>query len=399
MKKIISILTFAGLVLGVLLGLFFPQFAASAEFIGIWYLKILKAFIAPVIFTGISVTAYKTAGRKDRLVLKSVALFSAMFTASFLIASALVLLIDPAKDFVFEQAGSTALAAGELFPGIEMLLRLFPVNLSDIFVSPKVFGIIVIAWVFGRAGSLIKKSGGVFSAMEKARDFFYKVLEYFMYLTPAAVFSLTASTVSRYGSALLGAGLKYIGTAYACSLAVIALVMILPVRIFAGIGPLEYIRKVYRIWIMTMTTCSSAATLPYTIRLCRDEFGIPGEVTDVVVPLGCTIHMCGGAVSFALLGLFCTLGYGISIGFGKYMMMLLAALLINMAAPGIPGGGIVIGASYLQLLGIPLGFMGFYAGIYKILDMVYTTLNVTGDISANILLGKKNTSNDRRNER
>ena len=389
MKKVISILTFAGLLLGILFGIFFPGSVPPVESIGTWYLRILKAFIAPVIFTGISVTAYRTAGRKDRLVLKSVICFCMMFLASFLIASAIVSLADPAKGFVFDQAESAAPNAAELFPGIEMLLGLFPMSLSDIFVSPKVFGIIVIAWVFGRAGSLIKKSGGVFSAIEKARDFFYKVLEYFMYVTPLAVFSLTASTVSRYGSALLGAGLKYIVTAYVCSLAVIIIVMILPVRIFAGIGPLEYIRKVYRIWIMTMTTCSSAATLPYTVRLCRDGFGIPDEITDVVVPLGCTIHMCGGAVSFALLGLFCASGYGVGIGFGEYMMMLFAALLINMAAPGIPGGGIVIGASYLQLMGIPLGFMGFYAGIYKILDMIYTTLNVTGDISANILLGKK----------
>ena len=96
--------------------------------------------------------------------------------------------------------------------------------------------------------------------------------------------------------------------------------------------------------------------------------------------------MCGGAVSFALLGLFCAKLYGIEMGIGSWFFMALAAMLINMAAPGIPGGGIVIGASYLSMMGIPLGFMGFFSGIYKFLDMVYTTLNVTGDISANILI-------------
>ena len=57
-----------------------------------------------------------------------------------------------------------------------------------------------------------------------------------------------------------------------------------------------------------------------------------------------------------------------------------------MAAPGIPNGGIVIGATYISLLGIPLTFIGFYSGIYKVLDMIYTTLNVTGDISANVII-------------
>ena len=69
-----------------------------------------------------------------------------------------------------------------------------------------------------------------------------------------------------------------------------------------------------------------------------------------------------------------------------YLMMVVFALLINMSAPGIPNGGVVIGASYLSLLSIPLDFIGFYSGLYKILDMLYTTLNVTGNITANVIL-------------
>ena len=76
-----------------------------------------------------------------------------------------------------------------------------------------------------------------------------------------------------------------------------------------------------------------------------------------------------------------------------YVLMLISAILINMAAPGIPNGGIVIGASYLSMFGIPLSFMGFYAGIYKLLDMAYTTLNVTGDITANIIIDQTDKNN------
>mgnify|MGYP003304181709 CR=1 FL=1 len=119
-------------------------------------------------------------------------------------------------------------------------------------------------------------------------------------------------------------------------------------------------------------------------------FGISNKITDIVVPLGCTIHMCGGAVSFALLGLFTSQMFGVEISFVTYLVMILSATMINMAAPGIPNGGIVIGATYLSMLNIPLSFIGFYSGIYKLLDMAYTTLNVTGDITANILINKRN---------
>ena len=68
--------------------------------------------------------------------------------------------------------------------------------------------------------------------------------------------------------------------------------------------------------------------------------------------------------------------------------MIFSATVINMAAPGIPNGGVVIGATYLSLLGLPLTFIGFYSSIYKLLDMSYTTLNVTGDVTANVILNK-----------
>ncbi len=145
-------------------------------------------------------------------------------------------------------------------------------------------------------------------------------------------------------------------------------------------------QKIMPIWLITLSTCSSAATLPYTIKLLRDDLKTDPEITDITAPLGCTIHMCGGAVSFSLLGLFCARLYGVQVTLSLYLYMLAAATALNMSAPGIPNGGVVIGASYLEMMGLPLGFIGFYSGIYKLLDMLYTSLNVTGDISAVVLL-------------
>ena len=183
-------------------------------------------------------------------------------------------------------------------------------------------------------------------------------------------------------------GAKYILVAYLCSIITLIVIMILPVWIFAKINPITYIKKIYKVWIITLTTCSSAATLPYTIKVCNEKLGIDKKITDIVVPLGCTIHMCGGSVSFALLGLFCSSLFGIDINITNYLFMLIVSLLINMAAPGIPNGGIIIGATYLSMFNIPLTFMGFYSSIYKLLDMAYTTLNVTGDITANVLINR-----------
>jgi len=386
MKKVFNILAIAALVLGIVFGIYCKDFVPSIGFIGTWYVNVLKVFIGPVIFTSIACTIYETSKKKNGLILKSVLTFTIMFVCTFLLTSILVVIISPGNGYVFDTTDWSGSTIGFSFKS--MLINLWPTNLKEVFISPKVFAIIVFAWLFGRIGACFEKSAKLFNAIAVIKKWLFKLLEIFMYVTPLAVFSLISTTVAKYGKILLGLGLKYIGVAWLCSIIAVIIVMILPVFFIAKMSPLEYIKKVYKIWIMTVTTCSSAATLPYTVKLCQDELGIPSEITDVVVPLGCTIHMCGGAVSFALLGLFCSQLYGVSIGFGTYILMIVAALLINMAAPGIPGGGIVIGASYLQMLGIPLGFIGFYSGIYKFLDMIYTTLNVTGDISANIILNK-----------
>jgi len=388
MKKVFNYLTLGALALGIVFGLVCPQYVDSISFIGTWYVKILKYFITPVIFTSIASTIYETSKKKNGLILKSVVLFTIMFVTTFLITSLMVSLINPGKGYVFD---ATEWTGSTIEFGLKGSLKtLLPSSWKEVFVSPKVFAIIVFAWIFGKVGSLIKKSEGLFNGIAKLKVILFKILEYYMYVTPLAVFSLISTTVAKQGSILLGLGLKYIGVAYLCSIICVIVVMILPLRFITGMKPWEYIKKVHKIWIMTVTTCSSAATLPYTVQLCKEELGIPEEITDVVVPLGCTIHMCGGAVSFALLGLCCAQMYGVQITFAAYIMMIISSLLINMAAPGIPGGGIVIGASYLEMMGIPLGFIGFYSGIYKFLDMIYTTLNVTGDISANIILNEFN---------
>ena len=387
MKKIFNILTLVGLLLGVIVGLNIKEIPLVIDLIGTWYIKILKIFITPVLFTSIAITIYETSKKKNGLIGKSVLLFTIMYTITFIISSVVVLIINPANAFIFEGvewSGNTT-----TFNVTNALTSLLPSSLSDIFVNPKVFFVIVVAYLFGKICSLIKGTEKIFSALTTFKKYVNKVFEYFMYVTPIATFALITSTISKYGYILLGIGAKYILVAYICGIIALLFVMILPVYLIKKVNPIEYIKKVYKVWIITLSTCSSAATLPYTVKVCKDDFGIDSEVTDVVVPLGCTIHMCGGAVSFALLGLFCSKLYGVEINLGIYLLMLLSSLLINMAAPGIPGGGIVIGATYLQLLGIPLGFIGFYSGIYKFLDMCYTTLNVTGDISANILLNKK----------
>lgn len=387
MKKKLSLITLLSLLLGTIFGLILKENILKIEFLGTFYVNILKYLILPVIFCSIVSTIYNSQNNKGRIVLKAIILFIIMFTASFIISSLVVLIINPAKGFNMivdnSDIQTTNINISDFF------LNLLPKDIIGIFTGKYLFFLIVVSYLIGYLSYKLKLNKFI-EGVNYIKKYLYIILEWLTYYAPIAVFSLIGVSVYRFGLDTLLFGLKYILTAYIAGIVVLILVMILPLIIIKKINLKDYIKNIYPIWLMTLSTCSSAATLPYTLKLCKEELKCDEEVSDIVIPLGCTIHMCGGAVSFSLLGIFCANVFGIEINLSLYLMMLLSATLINMSAPGIPGGGIVVGATYLRGLGIPLDFIGLYSGIYKILDMLYTSLNVTGDISANIILAKKN---------
>ena len=219
---------------------------------------------------------------------------------------------------------------------------------------------------------------------------FSRMLSCILWLTPLGVFVLMGKCTADFGVQALGGALRYVLYAWGGCILILLLVMILPLWIFCRIDPITYFRKTGRVLLSAISTCSSAATLPETLRTCREEFGVSERVSGVVAPLGCTIHMCGGAVSFCLLAMFTMQMTGQPVTVGTFLLMLVFAEALNMAAPGIPGGGIVLGATFLGLLGMSeIGlFLGMYAGIYRLLDMAYTALNVTGDVTAVLLIDR-----------
>jgi len=388
MKKINKFVTFGTLVaivIAILLGLFAPTFTKSIAFIGTYIVKALKIIVGPVIFTSISLTILNRKKSHSFLIGKTVALFLIMFISTFLLSTLVVVFAKPGTGFFNDKVYSNTKQAN--FGIGSIFLNLFPKSFKDLVLGSGTFFVIICALLTSFCVSKTQLAERYSFVMGKCKKFVDAILTIIVCLTPLMVLSLLSNMIATYDVTTFKIGLKYLLFAYGLSILAIIIIMILPVWIIAKINPITYIKKACKVWVMTITTCSSAATLPYTIKICNEEFNVDEKITDVVVPLGCTIHMCGGAVSFSLLGLFVAQLNGVPVTFGMYLLMLASATLINMAAPGIPGGGVVIGFTYLNLLKLPVeGFYGLYAAMYKLLDMSYTTLNVTGDVSANIIL-------------
>jgi len=331
MKKVFNLLILLGLVLGILGGLFAPGIMEELSFLGTIYINLLKFIIIPIIFTTIMVTVYNYKKEKKNLVAKSIILLIIMFIAIFLLTSLVVWLIQPANGVTFEavewDGETTALDPAEI------ITNLFPSNIVTMIANNSIFSCILVALCLGYAAKKVENGDKLVEVVEVLKSILYKILQWIIYLTPLGVFSLVGITIVDYGSAIIGVSARYIGLAYLCSILALILFMILPVWIYAKVNPISYVKKLWKVWLMTLTTCSSAATLPYAMKVCNEEFNIPEKTTNILVPLGATIHRCGGAVSFALLGLFCSQLFGVEITLTTYLFMIISATLINMSAP------------------------------------------------------------------
>ncbi len=379
----IYLLSLTAFLLGLALGFLTPGLFPRISFLGTVYLNLLKMIVIPLLMSEIAFTAASAAGGMGRSALKTVALFAGMFVVTYCITAVAVSLLKPGAGLdLFGGEWDGAVAAADL---AGFFVSIFPSSIFKAMGEGSILPCILFSFALGIAAKKTG-SGTVTAFLRESRDVFRRILSWIMYLTPVGVFSLIGNSAAEYGGALFGVCARYILTAWICFAVVVLLVMMLPVCVVQRIGPGEYFRRIAKVWVVSLSTCSSAATLPTTIRVCNEDFGVPEEVTGLVVPLGCTIHMCGGAVSFCLLAMFTLQMAGIPLTAGRFLYMLLVAILMNMAAPGIPGGGIVLGATYLSILGAPTGFIAMYSGIYRILDMAYTTMNVTGDVTANVLM-------------
>lgn len=381
--RILSVTTLGAFLLGAVLGLFLPDFFTALSFVGTVYVNLLKLMALPILLCTVFSAAARSVGKASGLLWRTVLLFALLFAAVFCLTAAVASL---------SQVGVGAVLGEETWEGEVAAISLsgffttiFSSNIFASLSANAMLPCILFAFACGLAAGKTKAEKTMAAARE-LEGIFSLVLRAVLYLTPLGVFSLMGSTTAQYGLASLGASALYVLTAWGCCLLALALVLMLPLWIFVKVNPWTYLKRMGRVLLTSLSTCSSAATLPETLRTCKEEFKVPEEITGVVVPLGCTIHMCGGAVSFCLLGFFTLHMAGQPVTVGMFLYMLLLAELMNMAAPGIPGGGVLLGATFLSILGAPLSIMGMYAGIYRLLDMAYTSLNVAGDVTANALL-------------
>ncbi|MCW3172637.1 dicarboxylate/amino acid:cation symporter [Shewanella subflava] len=378
----------AGFILGTLVGMALGSSAVVLKPLGDLFISAIKMLVAPLVFCAIVVSITSLGGQTNltRLSMKTLGLF--MFTGT--IASFIGLTVGSFIDM----GGSLELATTEVrerdIPGFaQVLLNMIPVNPFASLAEGNVLQIIVFAALVGIAINTVgEKAEPLKKVMEASSEVMFQLTRMVLKLTPIGVFGLMAWVVGEYGlSTLLPLG-KFIIAIYIAALIHIIFVYGGLVKFAAGLSPVKFFRKAMPAQLVAFSTSSSFGTLPATTR-CSASMGVSKNYSAFVLPLGATMNMDGcGGIYPAIAAIFIAQIYGIPLDMTDYMLIAVTATVASVGTAGVPGSAMVMLTVTLGVVGLPLEGIAFIAAIDRIIDMIRTATNVTGDMMTAVVIGK-----------
>jgi Na+/H+-dicarboxylate symporter len=237
------------------------------------------------------------------------------------------------------------------------------------------------------------KGKPVLDFFEGLNDVVIKLVDLIMLMAPIGVFALIAQTINKIAGDNLSQVLELLG-----ALGYYMIAVILGLIIHAGItytGLLKFMSKMplktfYKgiapAQLLAFSTSSSGATLPVTMDCCEEELGVSEEVSSFVLPLGATINMDGTALYQAVAAVFIAQTLGMELGIGAQLTIILTAVLASIGTAAVPGAGIIMLVIILEAVGVPSAGIALILGVDRILDMMRTVVNVTGDASIAVIV-------------
>jgi proton glutamate symport protein len=270
---------------------------------------------------------------------------------------------------------------------IDTLLNIIPRNPIQAAANLELLPLIFFTIIFAAAVSVIapKRREAVITFFEGVNDASMVVIDWVMKLAPYAVFALIAAVVADFGTDLLMSLLVYSAVVVVGLLLHLGITYGFAVRFLAGLPFTTFLRRISKAPLVAFSTSSSNATLPVTMETAETELGISKPVASFVLPLGATINMDGTALYQAVAVMFIAQIYGIDIGITEQLIVVLTATLASIGAAGVPSAGIITLIIVLNAVGLGAQVQAGIAlilGVDRILDMIRTSVNVTGDLTA-----------------
>ncbi len=346
------------------------------------FIRLLKMTILPLIFFSI-ISGVASVADLHRL--RKV---GGTFLGYWAVASGLAAASGIIWSYIIKPGEGISLAGAENYSteGVNLvssLVNWVPDNVAASFANFNILQVIVFSLFVGIAVAVL---GPENKAKEPLKKFFEygntlmtRIVEMVMLFAPIGVFCLMADVFGTLGREVLTGLGKMLATQYISYLTLLLVFFPLILRLVAKVSPLKHYINMYPAMLLAFSTCSSSATLPLTMKCARERAGVPGDVVGLLAPPAATINMQACCAEMPIYAIFAAQMYGIDFGFGQLLVICLLGVIMAAGVAGVPGGGIMMSAIMMQTMGLPLTIVPWVAGIYRLIDMPNTMLNVTGD--------------------
>ena len=383
--------TAAGFVLGIIAGLILREHAVVwLKPIGDVYLNLIKMVVAPLVLFTIASSIAKLGEGKGaaRLGVRTIVWFAITSFLAVLVGFAFAHLINPGVGLSDLPLGEVK--AREIPTPLQVLLSIVPTNPFASLAEGKVLQIIFFSALLGAAlVALGDRAQTARRLVDEGAALIFRITRWVIQLTPIGVFGLIGSVVGGYGwEALLPLG-KFIIAIYAACLFHILVVYSALLKLH-GLKALSFMRGAFAAQQTAFATSSSLGTLPITLRQTVERLGVPQAYAAFAVPLGANVKMDGcGAIYPAIAAIFIAQYFQIDLSLTQYILIGLTAVLGSLGTAGVPGTSIVMLTLTLSTAGLPLEGIGYIVAIDRIIDMMRTATNVTGQMLVPVLVARE----------
>jgi len=271
----------------------------------------------------------------------------------------------------------------------DMIVDLIPVNSVKERLDGNILAFVILSIFIGVA-LMSMKDDEVKPLKDLAKSlqaFSLTVVGWAMKIAPYAVFGLLCSITIQIGFDAISSMSMYVFTVILGLLLLLCFYLII-VYLSSKMTPLNFLRRIREVQLMAFSTSSSAAVMPLSMKTAEEKLNVPTSISKFVIPLGATINMDGTALYQVCAAIFLTQLFGIDLDLVDVIILAITTVGASIGAPSTPGVGIIILATILQGLGVPPQGVALILGVDRILDMCRTTINVTGDLAATIVMKK-----------
>ncbi len=404
MKKKMTITTMiliwmvAGLIVGSAINAFAKDVAFIQDYLvnglfhvtGAMFVNILKMLVVPLVTFSLicGVCGLGDINKLGRVGLKSLLLFMLTTALAISLAIGVAMIVGPGQGFELTEA-VTEFNPPVAPPLTQVIIDLIPSNPIAAYAEGNMLQIIFFTILFAVCILMVGEAARpIAEGAERLNEVMMQVVTVVMHLAPYGVFALMAKTFALQGFALILPMMSYF--------LVVALVLLLHgagtlmiiLKLLGRVNPLIFLRKMRATQIFAFSTSSSNATIPVTLRTVEKRLGVDNSTASFVVPFGATINMDGTAIMQGVATVFIANVYGIELGLMGYLTVIGMAVLASIGTAGVPGVGLIMLAMVLNQVGLPVEGIALIIGVDRLLDMMRTAVNVTGDAAITTIVAR-----------